>query len=511
MPKIFKTLPEKYEAITRPVVMGIVKQVMANTGIEKNTTIMYLGDSNEAAQPGSSIDSQSDSITTSHNNKVTVSMEESYYEDRYSSQVLHRPENAFIFLDKKLETYIKPVYSSTRVGVTFTFRAKDKTTAIRWRDDFKTHLTDMRDIQLYEATYHYAIPLELLNILEMIYDLRENQGGYGEPLDKYFMEHSDPRIRVVTNQGGKLPLITIAETQGQLVGVWDFDRAPRQMEKEGDIENFAIEIGFNFHYEQPVGCDMSYPLMIHNQLISKEYRPTYADRPDADISKKTTQTSSGKYMSMFNYGDDKDKLITQQGILIPPFDEFIPNQVITSSMRVFSVLLSISEDDKRNLFNIKDLMPEYEIKPTMLELFQSEAPFIHMPYRSIFNISLYRGTTLMYWDNLSMDSDLNVIATRDLDIREYYHVRLSVMYDLTALQPADRERLKVNGCAFADIMKQLMPFRVPVKTIGTCYAPGTEIDSAANDLDKYTRGVMVNGIIQFNTVETLYIEAIKKG
>jgi hypothetical protein len=507
MPKVFKTLPEKYESITRPMVIGMVKEVMKRTGIDAYTGFQFLGTATEAAQAGSILNND-DTIQTQQRDRVFVNIQEDYFSDRMSSQVLHRPENAFIFLDSALETYIKPVYSSTHVQVTMTYRAQDKPSAERWRDNLKTKMTDMCDTNLYEGTYHYPLPLELMVILEEIYDLREKQGGYGDKLDEYFMNHVDPRMRIVTNQGGKNPLVVMAETQGEIVGLWDFDRTPRQIEKTGDGETFSIEVGFTFNYEQPVGCDMSYPLMIHNQLI--QYRPTYEERPSRDIDKKKSFTSSGEYFREFEYGKERYVPLKDHGILIPPFDEFIPNQVVSNTMRLFSVLVAISPSNKRDLMNLRDLLPQYEFKPRIEALLRSEAPWIHMPYRSIFNISLYRSTELQYWDQVEMDADLNIRATSDLDIRQYYHIRLSIMYDLTALKKEDRDRLKIHGCALADIMEELMPWRPRLKTIGNCYAPATEIDSAAQDIDKHVRGVSINGGWQFNTVQTLYIEANKE-
>jgi hypothetical protein len=179
-------------------------------------------------------------------------------------------------------------------------------------------------------------------------------------------------------------------------------------------------------------------------------------------------------------------------------------------MRVVTALVAITPTDKRFLINLRDFLPEYSFKPCMERLLKAEADYINKPYRSIFNISLYRSSFLQEPERIMMDSDLNVFAVEDLDIREYYHIRLGVLYDLRCLKGADRDRLKAHGCAFADIIKAMMPRRSPIITIGDCYVSSAEIEKAANDLEAYTKGIRNKNGWQFNTVETLYVESSKE-
>lgn len=504
MPKIFLTNPEKYENVTRPVVMGMIRQIMLLSGLPANTKIQYSGTHNQAMQNETSLTGGDDTVAWPNAAKITVSIEEDFAEDRLSGQVMHRPQHLFVFNDPALEVYIKPVYSTTRVQVNFQCRAVDDVSAKRWRDDFKTRLCEGRDAQLFDAVYSYPIPLELLVILEEIWRLRETVAPYGETLDTYFMNHADPRMSVLVNQAGEGGLISISETQGEIVGVFDFTGVPEKGDREGDNENWTINLPFTFMYDQPVGCDMNYPLVIHQQMI--KYRPSAADKPDKLIQRAQVRSAMSKNMSVFETGAKTYRNRGAQGVSIPSYDEFIPASIVSSTARVFEALTAISATDLRSLLNLKDVMPEYVFDPKILKFLTAEAPFMTRPYRSIFQLSLYRGYNLQLPSMLNIDTDLNVTATQDLNLRDYHHVRLSVVYDLSLLDQAAKDRIKENGCAFAMIVYALDPRIKPPALIGDCYCPGSEIDRITDALNP----VGGNGqIIQFNTVETLYLESHK--
>jgi hypothetical protein len=111
---------------------------------------------------------------------MSLVVTEEYLADRMLVNVAFRPENNFVFRDDRLDTSICPMYSSTRVTISFKYRAKDKTEAIRWRDDIRNRTSMNREHFLHDITYHYLVPLEQIVILKEIHRMREAGAPDGE-------------------------------------------------------------------------------------------------------------------------------------------------------------------------------------------------------------------------------------------------------------------------------------------------------------------------------------------
>jgi hypothetical protein len=73
---------------------------------------------------------------------------------------------------------------------------------------------------------------------------------------------------------------------------------------------------------------------------------------------------------------------------------------------------------------------------------ESEAPYMCKPHMSIFNISLYRGDSLIEHGALSCNGDLEVYLANDPKIRLEHRVRFSIVADLSLLHPDALARLK---------------------------------------------------------------------
>lgn len=87
----------------------------------------------------------------------------------------------------------------------------------------------------------------------------------------------------------------------------------------------------------------------------------------------------------------------------------------------------------------------------------TEAPWITRPRYSALNVALYIGRLCMDGSYIKVDSDLNVWAIKPLSRRKYYHIRFSVVEDLSYLVPEAKDRLKLNPPALANIVEYVLP------------------------------------------------------
>ena len=129
---------------------------------------------------------------------------------------------------------------------------------------------------------------------------------------------------------------------------------------------------------------------------------------------------------------------------------------------------------------------------------------------SIFNLSLYRNIYIVN-NYLTVDSDLNVNTIGDLSLRNYYHLRLSIVTDLSLLSQDALDRLRNNGDALEIILRYLDPNAADM--INILYNNYVTKQNLNDIIDYLNKAIMSKGDWQhrgFNTVETLFITAHKE-
>lgn len=512
MPKLVLPLQDTPESVTRPIIFDLTRQLFKITGISPDTRIYYPGYMEKDRQPGSTIRDGEVINTFGAGQKLTIEVEENYDQDYILSTAVLRPENPFIFRDDRIETSIKPSYANTEVTINFRYRAIDRIAALRWRDDMKTRVSMMRDEHLHDLTYHYLIPKEFVIIMHEIHRLRELVDGYGEDFDTFFKNNMTQKASLLSNFSGTHQEWGIGEKQMRVLGWFDFEGAPEQGSREDEDDTWTIAFSYKFRYDKPVACVMQYPLVIHNQLLSSRYRPSSTAYQLEQH--RRSYSHSGKGFSMFDKTRDTAQFSMQSGIAIPDFDEFLPSSVLTSTKRVFTTLVTIDPANRRFLLSLLDLGRTWSLNPLIVNFLKAEAPYLTKDYGTIFGLQLYRGADRLPDAMLTIDSDLNVTSTVDLPLRHYYHVRLSLLTDLSALSEETRARLREHGPALAAILHAIDPavwsqLGYP-NLLGGKYMPKDYLNKAIDVIDRATLSKSDQQIRQFNTVMTLFVDAKNK-
>lgn len=509
MPKLLLEVPDTEASTARPVTLEIIRQVMKATGIDKNTTILYPSEEGEEAQLGSRIGDDGEKNKFASTNKVIVDIEEEYQQDRILATAIYRPENNFIFLDQSLSTHIKPAYSSTEVTINFRYRARNKVLARRWRDDIRNRVSMMRDVTVHTVDYHYLIPPELIYILKEIHRLREAQAGYGEDFDTYFKNHSTQRLSLLTNLAGSKDAWAIAETQQRIQGWFVFEGVPESGDKENETDAWTISFAYKFRYDKALACVMSYPLMIHNQTLSKKYRDTKTPYELED--QQRSYALSVWHLAHFEKNPISPANPQITGLGIPEVDDFIPAQVVPKTMRILTALIKLSDTDKQTMLDLTQL-GKYKLSEVFMNFLQeSEAPFVSKPYGSIIHVTGYRGVNIIPERFIKMNSSAVVSATEDLNMRDYHHVRLSLVTDLTYLSEEALTRFRNHGCAFRLIMSVVCPRLVelgllPESMCTMNYVTREQLQRIIDEMERYNYSKGDRQGHQFNTVMSLYVK-----
>lgn len=452
MPNISVTVQETKQSILRPVVLDIVRQILEITKIPQSTPILYPDDVGQVAQPGSTIDPNDKQKNIFPNNdKVTIEVEEDFDPANILSSAVFTTEHNPIFHDTDIGVYIKPVYSSNIVSINFKYKTKSKSMANRWRDDIQQRTSAGREMNLHQISYHYTLPVAVVAIAKEIHRLREAVDGYTETFAKYFQNKSTSRLTEVSDMGGTFSQPAIAETQKRIVGQFNFAAAPEKIENDEDGSGWIGSFTYTFKYDKPIACNMKYPVMVHNQVLSEKYRPSEGsyNLDDHPESNSTSFNSMRNFEAQLQAGLYSGPDL---GIVLPKFDEFTPSSIPTGTISVFSALCQISQDDKKSLINFKQL-GDINIQPDVLEFIEkSEYPFITKPYQSILQLDLYRRNALATAGLIVVDQNLDAKSINDLSLRTSHRVRFSIVANIGLLSPAAIERLKLYPKALVAIL-----------------------------------------------------------
>lgn len=452
MPKISMTLPETSQAISRPVVIDIVNQVKAVTKIPADTPIFFPGDSERMRTAGSELNSEADRFASFETNRmVFIEVEEDHNVDAIATSSVHGQGAQPVFLDKDLGVAVVPIYTKTDLSITMRYRTHSKTEAIRWRDDMRLRVSQMRDMNTHVIKYHYLLPAEILILLKDIYTHREAVLPYNEGFVEYFKSKSTDRLTLIGDLIGKDARLGISETQTRVFGYYDFEPLPDKPEKDNDKGVWTVTLVYKLTYDKPYVCHVRYPVIVHNQLLPYAY--TAFTDSSVDLNKMVLSFQGSLFaMRSFEYDVTMNTVKDPQAyIRLPDFDDYVIPQAMPGTGTILMALTTV-ESDNRSLVNLKELDPIILDQDIIDWLVEEEYQYICQRYRSVIQVHLYRNNTLIQNLSLTCDNSLNIKATVDLNLRNQHRIRLSLVTDLSYLDTDAIRRLRKRPKAFVKVI-----------------------------------------------------------
>lgn len=524
MPKVHRAPPGTDMTVTRPVVMDVIRQLMKKTGINLNTAnILYPNELGQAIQPGSTVTHGEDDQKFPGTERVSVEVTENSYQNGTLAMAVMRSEQPFIFRDDRLNVWMRPAMSQTEVEIAFRYRAENKTQAQQWRDEMRVRMASGAPQLMHDVTYSWHIPPEYIPLLQEIHRLRELVAPYNENWETFFTNNLSQRVKKVVSQSGTGGSdLAVAETQMGIVGMFDFDTEPSKGEGSESNPTWTISFSYKFNYDKPVSCILNYPLMVHNQLLGKAFRPSVDDQP---YHHGKHQKRWPKSLEALDATSTTAKLLSiSNGISLPAFDEFIPASVPNNSLRIMTAMCQIDTtlDDVKYLMCLDEqLSHDFILHEDIRAYLKAEYEFANKQNLSAFLISLYLNENLQgpYIDPdtrvqspaLHMDEDLNIFMTNTPNLRQMHHVRLGLIDDFTRMPQAAQDRLREHGRAFR-LMLQALGEKIMPAFVGTTgqYVSRQEYRAAmdrlnAADLNRGNR----EGYI-FNLVQYLGVVAVSR-
>ncbi|MNM41707.1 hypothetical protein D3C81_525300 [compost metagenome] len=476
MPNIVVELPETYNSQTRPAIVQVAKQLIDIMRLPADTGFEFFGTPEAQFQPQSTVTDNGIQNKFPFTGRVNIEADEEYLEDRTLTTAVKRPNVQFIFYDQKLDVYVKPIYVLCEVKITFRYRAPDRTQAERWRDEFRVRSSQGRAEILHALDYHYPVPDVVALMLHEIYTMREAVAGYGDTLEEWVKNHITGRATALTTLAGTQALMAIAERQVGIVGGFDFVAQPEKGQKAGEGAPWECGFDYTFQYDKVVGIAYHHPVAIHNQLIDPKFRPA---KPVYELANQARRPSDDRFGYDYFTNLYKQQAQPLAGNRIPVFDDWLPTMVPPRTSSMLDILIGVG-DDPRELVNVNEL-GDFEFSDATLRFLRKEWPYINKLFHSIFHFALYRWDKPMEDGTVVMDADGNLRSTIDLDPRNLYHLRLTMVNDLRFLTKDAIDRIRKDGEFCIEVIETLYPKKKPLPPlVGGIVFPGDWLQDLIN-------------------------------
>ena len=445
MPIISQEIEETVEAVTRPVVFDVVRDILNRTGIGKDALIfLNKGDSNVLSLNTGIVEQTSDAKFTM-GERVKVSMEEEFMDDGMLESTERHSDFPRTFHDKALGIWIRPVYLNTRYTLSIDMTFKSEASANNWTNTIRRKIGNHRQHQRHTSQYHFAIPKTMMSILVDLWKTREKNAGYGDTFSQYLKANFNDLVTVMTNQAGSASNFSVSEKQTGFNGWYDFDKPPKASQSD---QIFTASFTYTFEIQKPSAFVMGYPLMVHNQLIPSKLRlrgENYNNLVDPGHSSLTKtryeRLSDGPIIPGQSFG----------GISIPEWDEWLPQRVRTYYSTLIRMMVMVDSSNPRDLVNLDDL-GILQIDPLIREFMVKYNNRLTFSYENPLTVVLYRDGLPLGEDAIFVDKNMYVTSSFDLDPRHQYHLWIGCLTDLSMLSDRGVNELIENG----EIAKQII-------------------------------------------------------
>jgi hypothetical protein len=423
---------------------------MEHTLIPETTQVRFYGEDGKAAQFNSTITKDlSTNNLWPHRENMAVEVDEDHDLDNAYAMAVKNADLSPVFCDPALDLMIRPVMSHTQVVVKVSYKAVDKNRAEMWQNELRTRFAMFRDTFVFDIDYSYDVPEYFLDILVAIHDAREKIAGYGDSVVDWAAQHFVSKARLVSNLTGTAKVLAIAERQSPVQGFFDFTMVPEKATRDEEPNLWVTSFSFRFSYDKPIEMVINYPMIVHQTLLDKQFRPAW----DLPSYYSILRQFSASWEAFNRFTAQHQKLISygNRGLSYPPDDNFLPRSTPHATARVFQCLLQFSADDMRSVVNLGDL-GDFNLQADILEWMKGEAPYMTQMYQSIFQLHLYEKTGIKDQSWLAVDANLNVVLTQDADLRRPYHLLLSLVANPDRLPTAAKARLAAQPVVAAKIL-----------------------------------------------------------
>lgn len=455
MPREAIAIREVERAISRPIAFDILRELLPRWGMDKDKVKIYMyGSTDTVPLTHSSLHKEVKPHRLFNDLSIAIEVDENYAEYGPAYQPYKEKEFPPIFLDRDLRIGVRPVYREVQAEIAVTIDAKSRVHAEQIRKKMQAEMRAYSQYDHHEVEYHYQIQPEIIKILHMLWDQREQYHGYGETFAEWFKKRVDSRITTNYNHGNKGHQFAIRESQVSITGWCDFSDPPKADREETGMKH-SYRFVYKYTYMRPEHLIIYFPIAIHNRMITD----MLIDKEkllDASDFYGTTGWSHFGLMHL-NYRQGIEYLEQRVSpISIPHYDDWQDFRLSESFAMMIKALLITDPDNTQQVLKIDD-MGSWKFKESAMKYMKKRLRGNVIPFDSIFQFSLHEWESRMDYQKLGFDVDLNLTYNGERDPRKNYHVVISLVTDPTRLSEGAIRDLLEDGDLARDYIDIIYP------------------------------------------------------
>lgn len=420
MPIIKRPLKESHKSILRPVVLGVVADLIKIMEWDENAEIIFRGNSELAMLPASFANNLGveEPNRTAGSSRIFINVEEEQLEDQILTIPVAYSENRYCILDSDLKIGLKPVYARHQVTIQMAQRFRSKAKADAWYGLMTSLIAQLMTTPIHNVSYHASVDNGIVSALREFSVLKENIAGYNETFFDWMNRVCSPRMTITTDSAGNNLDLSLAESNNNIQGDWDFQAPPKPV-KANELGNWRAEISYKFEYDKPITWVFQYPIGIHQQLLDLGFIPKrrHASYEDGPWEKPGTLSRADYIYNQVGVSDGKHF----QWHAHPSYNEWYPKDLPDGGQLQAVFHLQLDPNDARAICNLREL-GEYELDESVLSYFRYLKQRIFRHRASAIQVCVYQEDIQVEPECLEIDDDLNIRCKWDLDMRLPYNL-----------------------------------------------------------------------------------------
>lgn len=436
-----KELDATYESIVRPVIQQVIKSVVKRTGMEQDFDVVYLGHSKQLPLEGSSVNDHTRDIKFSHGNTLEVEAVNEYSEESLSDYRPYRSQFTPIFYDREIGVGVSPLMAIRKVELSIKVKTTDYPTMRKWVDRVRTLAATGLRQSFHGVDYTYPVPPQMFAVLQHMWSLKYKDTQSPEWIDwsEYLERYTPQQLVLSSTLVGSHRSVMVHQQQIGIRGVYDIVPNPT-MEKGESGDRWLCDFKYKFSFDQPTAVSIDYPVMVNNTIIDSQFRQ------GCDYNQPVQFYDLNRLMwGLSEFMPVRSSDYPYHGVHIPCFDDWVPPRVPKDTAAIYLAMIQVDVDDPTLVMNLADLGEDFKLSEWLSELLHHEYRWIKQPYDSPVSMVVYQDDRWFSPNIISVDSDLNVRTESGMDIKKRYHLRLSLLEDLSVLSERSLKRLKSRG------------------------------------------------------------------
>lgn len=440
MGRAFITIDQTDITVTRAIMRDAARFLVENTGFDKSAKIIFDDESVDSPrQIKNTFDGclNSEGIRTQYRSYVFVEYTDRTTEHGWVNSMREGRRTPPLFDDPAIGVQMNSRYIEHEAEMTMRFRSNSKAKLDQWLNALRASDAIRTHLGYFDITYDYAVPTPFLDFIHDAWKAIDAHPSETPSLKEYLADHLRGDISKRSNLNDTFSAVVAIERQKNVEGVpedamfWNTRSIQRGI--------YEVSLTYRFRYDRIVGVELTYPAVIYNSFIPREYVQAFHSplrlRNDFDYTQSLTFIDNKLQDYEINYyylGDGGSRMV--------PWDDFFPANPMANTQTVSLFPVRIDDANTKNLFNINDLTEKF-LPKAVLDYVLSEKEHINRHLQSLVQFELYSVGEDEKKIFVHLDDEYNVLSAEPLDSRRRHYVRIGLLKDIPSIHPESLKRI----------------------------------------------------------------------